>query len=589
MDLFSIIKLIGGLAFFLYGMHTMSSGLERMTNGKLERMLQKATSNPIISMALGCLITIAVQSSSALTVMLVGLVNSGVMHFEQTFFVLLGSNIGTTLTAWIFSLAGIQSSSIFTRMLKPESFAPVLAIIGVIMIMSQKTRGRKKDVGATLVGFAILMSGMSLMSDAMSPLAQIKGFENVTALFAIPIVAVLIGTVFTGVIQSSAAAIGILQALSISGVITWKMAIPLVMGINIGTCATAIISAIGTNKNAKRVAVLHTSLKIYGTLICLVAYYAARLAFSFDFLNAPVKVFDVALIHSIFNIANAVILLPMRKPMTGLSKLIIKDGPSEISAHPVVMLDERLFTMPAVALEESRKACQEMAALSIASLSGAFSLIDRYDEKTAEAVIENEDAIDIFEDHIGTYLVKLSGVHSTRSVSEEISQMLLTIGDFERIGDHAQNIQELALSMNKKQLRFSDAAMADLNVLFNATNEILRIAVQCFDERNEAIAARVEPLEQLIDELGEQVKHRHYTRLRQGKCTLEIGIDYMDLLTNIERISDHCSNIAVCVIQIKNSSFDTHSYLNAVKAEHDAAFSADYQKFSETYVLPPEE
>lgn len=580
MDIFNLFTLLGGLAFFLYGMNVMSSGLEKMVGGKLERVLKSMTSNKFKSLALGAVITIAIQSSSAMTVMLVGLVNSGIMQLSQTVGVIMGSNVGTTLTAWILSATGIQSENFFLRLLKPESFSPIVALIGVMLIMACK-EGKKRDVGTILVGFSVLMTGMSLMSGSVSGLADMPFFKDLLVMFNNPLAGILLGAVVTGVIQSSAASIGILQSLSMTGSITFGMAIPIIMGQNIGTCVTSLISSIGTNKNAKRVTAVHIYFNVLGTIICLSGFYALNAVFHFDFVNTPINTLGIAIVHSLFNILTTLILLPFSKLLEKLAKITIREKSTKEE-----LLDERLLLSPSFAIAECRNLTVQMAKSARDSMLTAIEIIREYDSKKAESITETENQIDMFEDKLGTYLVKLSSKNLSRADSNEAAELLHAIGDFERIGDHAVNILRVAEEIHDKELRFSDTAQRELEVLTRAIIDILNLTVDAFEKNDNALAGKVEPLEQVIDGLKQEVKNRHVKRLQEGRCTIELGFVLSDLLTNYERVSDHCSNIAVAVIQIKDSVMDTHGYLNEIKTGGGAAFTQAFHSYQETYRLP---
>ncbi|MCR4962469.1 MAG: Na/Pi cotransporter family protein [Firmicutes bacterium] len=585
MDIFSLLTLIGGLAFFLYGMHVLSSGLEKMAGGKLEKTLHRLTDNPIKGLTLGLTITAAIQSSSALTAMLVGLVNSGIMELTETVGVIMGSNIGTTFTAWIFSLTGIESEDVFLRLLKPESFSPVLALIGVIMMMAAKT-DRRKDVGAILIGFSVLMYGMSLMSSSVSPLAEIPTFHEILRLFANPLFGILTGAIFTAILQSSSASVGILQAISLTGSVTYNSAIPLIMGQNIGACVTSVIASIGANKNAKRVAAVHIYFNVIGTLICTAAYFAVnRIVGGLPFAEHAITPWAIALIHSIFNITTTLLLLPFHKLLEKLAILTVKDKGKAVSGIQEVFLDDRLLKAPAFALPECRNATVEMAKLAQETLLAAITLVETYDEKTAKIILEKEKYIDKYEDRLGTYLVKLASRQITNEDSREVSKLLLTIGDFERIGDHAVGILKVAQEMHDKGITFSPQCVEDLKVLTGAIQEIVGMTFRSFAANDTETAKQVEPLEQVIDILKDELKHRHIARLQKGDCTIELGFIFSDLLTNYQRISDHCSNIAVATIQIKDKDFDTHGSLNEIKNSGNKEFLESFEKYMGKYFL----
>lgn len=585
MDIFAVFSLVGGLAFFLFGMHVMSGNLEKMAGGKLELLLKKMTTNPFVSLFLGAAITIAIQSSSATTVMLVGLVNSGIMEFGQTINVIFGANIGTTLTAWILSLSGIESGNIFVQLLKPENFSPLVAFVGILMVMLCKS-DRKKSIGTVFVGFAVLMYGMELMKDAVSPLAELPQFAEMMVKFNNPVLGVLIGALFTGLIQSSAASVGILQALSMTGSITYGMAIPIVMGQNIGTCVTSMISSIGTNKNAKRVAFVHIAVNTIGTIFCLILmgiFSGILHAAVFHLTVSPVS---IALIHTVFNIIITVLLMPCSKLIEKLAVLAIPDKGGEKDRRPQgePFLDARLLSTPSVAIGECEHKTNEMAAMAKQTIFDAIALFGSYTEEDALQIKRDEDVIDLYEDKLGSYLVQLSGRELSTIDTRKISKMLHSIGDFERLGDHALNLKDAAKEIHDKQMHFSDSAMRELETLTLALSEILTNAVNAFATGDLELAGRVEPLEQVIDELIETVKMHHVERLQTGKCTIELGFVLSDILTNYERISDHCSNIAVCVIETQHNSFDTHEYLHSIKK--NASFEDQFRMYMNKYSLP---
>lgn len=584
MDVFSFLTLGGGVAFFLYGMHVMSAGLEKLSGGKLEQLLKQMTSNVWKSLFLGMGLTIAIQSSSALTVMLVGLVNSGIMQLYQTIGIIMGSNIGTTLTAWLLSLVGIESSNVFVRLLKPESFSPILAVIGILLIMTAK-QSRKRDTGNVLVGFSVLMFGMQLMSDAVSPLAQTPEFSKVLVFFENPILGVLVGAIFTGIIQSSAASVGILQALSLTGSVTFGMAFPIIMGQNIGTCVTALLSSIGVNRNAKRVAVVHVSFNVIGTVICLLLYYVLTAVFRFEFVSAPISPVGIALCHSVFNVFTTFLLLPFRRLLEQLSYLIVpKQSEGDLAC---TFLDERLLESPSLAVAECSNAAVRMAELAKETLLESLDILKHYDEATAERITNNESLLDSYEDHMGSFLVRIASHDLTEQDSRQVSKLLHVIGDFERIGDHAVNILGAARELHVKHIRFSSAALGEVDLLVRALTEILSTTIRAYETADVALAATVEPLEQVIDCLTNQIKIRHVERLQQGSCTIELGFILSDLLNNFERVSDHCSNIAVCVIEVAEGCFDTHAYLSGVKQPGNEEFLQAFRTFSTKYQLSP--
>ena len=580
MDIFSVFTLLGGLAFFLYGMNVLSSALEKMVGGKLETVLRAMTSNRWKGLALGAVITIAIQSSSAMTVMLVGLVNSGIMELSQTVGVIMSSNIGTTLTAWILSAAGIEGDNIWLKMLKPESFSPLLALVGILLIMTCK-QGRKRDAGHVLIGFSILMTGMSFMSQSVSPLADMPVFQDILVMFKNPLMGVLLGAVVTGVIQSSAASVGILQSLSMTGSITFGMAIPIIMGQNIGTCVTSLLSSVGANKNAKRVTAVHIYFNVLGTVICLLGFYALNSLFRFEFTDSPINAVGIALVHSLFNFITTALLLPFSKQLEGLAKLTVRD-----TNVRETLLDERLMLSPAFAISECRALAVKMAHTARDSMLSAIGLTKEYDDGIAREITEQEEQLDLYEDTLGTFLVKLSSKDLSQADSNEAAELLHAIGDFERIGDHAMNILRAAQEIDDKGLEFSEKAQEELGVITQAIIDILNLTVDSFEREDTRLAARVEPLEQVVDSLKLELKNRHVRRLQEGRCTIELGFVLTDLLTNYERVSDHCSNIAVTVIQVKDSALENHGYLNQLKSSDSPEFTREYEQSLQRYVLP---
>ena len=580
MNIYSILQLCGGLAFFLFGMHVMSGSLEKLAGGNLQKILKEVTSNPIKSLFFGAIVTIAIQSSSALTVMLVGLVNSGIMELAQTVGVIMGSNIGTTLTAWILSLSGIESDNLFISMLKPENFSPVIALIGVIMIMGSK-KEKRKDVGIIMAGFAVLMYGMQLMSGAVSPLADMPEFTGLLTTFNNPFLGVLVGAVFTGVIQSSAASVGVLQALAMTGAISYSMAIPIIMGQNIGTCVTALLSSIGVNKNAKRVSIIHISFNLFGTAIGLVVYCIARYVVDLALFNDSITPVMIAVFHSIFNVATTIILLPFSNSLVKIAKKLVTTD----NADGQVVLDERLLLSPGLAVKECLEKTNEMAELARDSFKNALDLFDNYSDSKFDDIEVMEERLDYLEDQLDTFLIHLSGKDVSEDGNNEISKMLHAINDFERIGDHAINMAKLAKQINDNNLEFSKNARKELTVLNNALREILTLTVEAFSKNDLTEAVKVEPLEQVIDDLTKEIRNHHIERLQKGKCDSRLGVFLTDYITNCERASDHCSNIAVCLIQTHNSSFETHDYLNELKAGQEPAFVGQFTMYQDKYHL----
>ncbi len=582
-NLFDIFTLLGGLALFLYGMKIMSAGLETLAGGKLEGLLKKMTSNPVKSLALGAGITIAIQSSSALTVMLVGLVNSGIMQLPQTVGVIMGSNIGTTLTAWITSLSGIESDNFFMTLLKPTTFSPIVALIGVLLMMVSK-RDKRRSAGSICIGFAILMFGMSFMSDAMKGLAEVEGFRSVLTAFNNPLLGVLVGTVFTGIIQSSAASVAVLQGLASTGSVTFSMAFPIIMGQNIGTTVTAVISSIGVNKSAKRVSVVHAAFNIVGTALFLIAYgiiyYTARPLF-FDL---PINEFGIAISHTVFNVATTLLLLPFQKLLVRFAEFFIKDK-DEQKEEAVCFLDQRLFATPSIAVSECNARTAEMAKLAEDAVTHALAYLKRPSSAEHDLVLSYEDRLDKYEDALSRYLVSLSSRALSDRDSKETAKLLHSVGNFERIGDHAVNLLKVADEIKGKGLAFSPAAEGELAVLDRATRDILSLTTDAFCRADAAAAAKVEPLEQVIDSLIAEIRYRHINRLQKGNCTVEMGFILADLLTNYERISDHCSNLAVATIEAVSTAdpAGAHAYLQEVKSSYD--FNEVFEQYRAEYAL----
>lgn len=581
MDIFSVFQMAGGLALFLYGMHVMGDGLEKQAGGKLKTILEKLTANPVKGFLLGAAVTAVIQSSSATTVMVVGFVNAGIMKLSQAIGIIMGANVGTTITSWILSLTGLQGDSFWIQLLKPTSFSPIIAFFGIILIMFSKKEG-KKDLGSTLVGFAVLMFGMEQMSGAVEPLADVPEFTSILLLFSNPLLGVLCGAILTAVIQSSSASVGILQALSATGSVTYSSAIPIILGQNIGTCVTALISSIGANKNARRAAVVHLYFNLIGTGLFLAVFYLLNGFLHFSFYDQSIDRLGIAVVHTCFNLLSTLTLLPFNKLLEKLAYLTIRDTANDENFQ---ILDERFLASPAVAIHQCQKMAVSMARLAQNSLYQAIGLIGAYDEKIAHSIEEGEDQIDMYEDKLGTYLVRLSSKNLTMEESREISKLLHVIGDFERIGDHAVNILKSAKEMQVKKYVFSGQAQQEISIISSAIEEIVDLATNAFVKNDLYLASKVEPLEQVVDSLKDELRNRHVQRLQNGECTISNGFIFSDLITNYERVADHCSNIGVCILRIAEDSFDTHEYLNHVKDGHDDTFENRYNRYKEKYQL----
>lgn len=582
MNIYSIITLCGGLAFFLFGMHVMSGSLEKVAGGKLEGILKTLTSNPGKSLVLGAVITIAIQSSSALTVMLVGLVNSGIMDLSQTVGVIMGSNVGTTLTAWILGLNGLKTDNFFLSMLKPENFSPIIALIGVIMIMGAKS-AKKRDVGTIMVGFSVLMFGMDLMSDSVAPLANMPEFTSILTAFNNPILGVLIGAVFTGIIQSSAASVGVLQALSLTGSITYGMAIPIIMGQNIGTCVTALLSSIGVNKNAKKVSVIHISFNLIGTILGLIVYFILKDIVKIGGFDNPINSFAVAGFHSVFNIATTIVLLPFSKRLVALANFVIKEGSTE---EKRVLLDERLLVSPSIAIGQCKIKTVYMANQASKAFLQSIAVFDKYTEEDKDEIKAVENELDELEDELNAYLIKISGTDVSDTDGKKINGMLHSIVDIERISDYAMSMILLAENMDKTKVSFSEGAKGDIDVLNRAVSEILVNAVECYTGENIKLASTVEPLKSIIDKLILNMRNRHVARLRTGECSGELGVVLTDYINYCDRVAGHCSNIAINVIQSGNIIFSEHDYLRDLSETEKAEYEKNRNIYKERFALP---
>ncbi len=590
MSIFMVLSLIGGLALFLYGMQMMGDGLKKVSGGKLEMILEKLTSNKIMAVLLGAGVTAVIQSSSATTVMVVGFVNSGIMSLSRAVGVIMGANVGTTVTAWILSMTEITGQSLFLQLLKPSSFSPVLAIVGVAILMISK-KEKRRDGATIMLGFAILMFGMEMMSGAVEPLAESEEFQNVLLMFANPVLGMLVGCGFTILIQSSSASVGILQALSATGAVTNLSAIPLIMGANVGSTTTALISSIGASRNAKRAALVHFYFNIIKTVTFMVLFYSLNAIFHFAFANEPATAVGIAIIHSSFNIAAAIVFTPVsaifeKMAYVTLPKLESEEEDKIPAKSDIQILDPRFLETPGYALEQCKNAAVDMANYSKEALFLAIDQIRKFDKKSAARVINLEELVDHYEDELGSYLVKLSSRHLSEKDSQELSVLLHCIGDFERISDHAINIMESAREMNDKNLSFSKKAEEELSVFTGAIKDIVNTSILVFQEEDLKLALQVEPLEEVIDHLNVEVKKRHIKRLRKGKCTIEMGFVLSDISTNYERVSDHCSNIALCLLQLNEDNFDTHMYQENISASDNKEFNAEYKRLRTRYQLP---
>ena len=581
MTIYNAFSLLGGLAFFLFGMKIMGEALEQRAGNKIKPILESLTTKPVKGVIVGLAVTAVIQSSSATTVMLVGFVNSGIMQLSQAINVTMGANIGTTVTAWILSLVGIESGNFFVSLFKPSTLAPIIAFIGIVMVFTSK---RKKDVAHILLGFSILMFGMEIMGDSVKGLSEIPQFANALVLFSNPFLGVIMGAVITGIIQSSSASVGILQAIALSGGVTFGAAIPIIMGQNIGTCVTAIISSIGTNRNAKRVAVAHLLFNVIGTIVILIPFYIANAIVDFAFLNNTISAFGIAVVHSLFNVLSTLLIFPFVKQLEKLATFAVR-GDKE--SDEFKMLDPRLLATPTVAISQCFRLVSDMAVLSNEAFVSSLSALSTYSESEAESVIDKEDKVDLYEDKLGSYLVQVSMHELSVRDSREVSKLLHVIGDFERISDHAVNVIQAAREMNDKKIRFSEQADKEINVISAAIKEILENSVTCFINNDIGLASQVEPLEQVVDVLSAEIKGNHVQRVQTGECTIELGFILSDILTNLKRVADHCSNIAVSVIELeKYGELNSHDYLRRVKnGEVDSTFFDMYKVYMTKYSL----
>ena len=580
MDIFDALEMIGGLCLFLFGMNIMGQALERRAGSRLRTTLGKMTGKTMTGFLTGLVVTAVIQSSSATTVMVVGFVNSGLMTLKQAIGVIMGANIGTTVTAWLLSLGGISGDAVWVQLLKPTSFTPVLALIGIIMYMFSKD-SRKNDTGMIMLGFATLMFGMDTMSGAVSGLREVPAFRQLFVAFTNPLLGVLAGAALTAIIQSSSASVGILQALALSGQVSYAAAIPIIMGQNIGTCVTALISSVGTSRNAKRAAIVHLSFNVIGTVVWLTVFCIVRAVAAPAILGESATMYGIAIAHTAFNVACTALLLPASGLLEKLAIRLVPDGKKKDAE---VTLDERLLATPPLALEQCSVVAEDMAYYASGALKKAIDCVMEFDPKAAQEVRESEDKTDKYEDMLGTYLLKLGAEPLSDAASEEVTELLKLIGDFERIGDHAVNIIESAEEMHDKQLEFSRSAKYELSVMSAAVGEVMDLAVKAFAENDAQAASCVEPLEQVVDDLKDELRTRHILRMKKGECSIEAGFVWSDLLTNLERASDHCSNVALCVLDLKKHTLSAHETQHERKDVPE--FSEHYRRYSEKYALP---
>ena len=589
MNFFDLLSMVGGLALFLFGMHVLSEGLEKVSGGKLEKILENLTSNRFKAVLLGAGVTAVIQSSSATTVMVVGFVNSGIMKLSQAIGIIMGANIGTTATSWILSLTGIEGSNFFIKMLKPMSFSPILAMIGIVFIMFLKNE-KKKDLGMIFVGFAVLMYGMDAMSDAVAPLKDVPEFANLFVMFKNPILGMIVGALVTAIIQSSSASIGILQALCATGSISYAAALPIIMGQNIGTCITAMMSSVGTTKNARRAAVVHLLFNLIGTIIFMTGFYAIHAVVNFAFLENAANETGIAVIHTAFNVAATLILLPLAGVLEKLSLMIVKkdeeEERQEAEQAAFVRMDERFLNTPAFALEQVNTYAVKMAEITKESLDQAIQLFFKYDKDIAKEIQRKEQLVDRYDDEIDSYLVKLSGKNLSVKDTRKLNMIQHSIGDFERISDHALNLVEAAKEMHKKEQSFSAKALEELHIFSKAIADIVALSVSIFENEDAVAARQIEPFEEAIDVIQKEMKKRHTKRLRKGKCTVEMGFVLSDVTNNYERIADHCSNIAISIMQLEEDDTLAHEYVDNPQKSEGSEFDLRFKNYLKKYDLP---
>lgn len=589
MDFFDLLTMVGGLALFLYGMHLLSEGLEKLSGGRLERVLENLTNNRLKAVLLGAGVTAVIQSSSATTVMVVGFVNSGIMKLSQAIGIIMGANVGTTITSWLLSLTGIESDSFFLQLLKPTSFSPVLAAIGVIFIMFLKN-GRKRDLGTILVGFAILMTGMDTMSSAVKPLSQVPEFTGLFTMFTNPLLGLLVGALVTAVIQSSSASVGILQALCVTGSINYAAAVPIILGQNIGTCVTAMMSGVGASKNARRASIVHLLFNIIGTAIFMIAFYTLNAFLDFAFMEEAADSAGIALVHTGFNVLATLVLLPFANLLEKLSLILIQPDEEEerqaMENELFAKMDERFLSTPSFALEQAYSYVLRMAALMKDSLNGATDNLFVFDKKHVKDIEQMESLVDRYEDEISGYLVKLSSRNLSEPDSRKLNMLLHSVGDLERISDHAINLVDCAKTMNKKEQYFSEKATEELKIFSRAVCDIVDASVSVLETGDEEAAKSIEPFEEAIDILQKEMKKRHVKRLRKGKCTAEMGFVLSDITNNYERIADHCSNLAINVMQLGEDDTHAHEYVDSLEKGEGSAFDQMMQECLRRYELP---
>jgi len=586
MDIFNVLTLIGGLALFLFGMKVMGDALEKKAGGQLKTVLGRMTDSKIKGFGLGLGVTSIIQSSSATTVMVVGFVNSGIMTLRQAINIIMGANVGTTVTAWILSLTGIQGDNIFVELLKPSSFTPVLALIGIAMVMFSK-KPKKKDTGTILLGFAVLMTGMDMMSGAVSGLKDVPEFTHILTIFSNPIFGVLAGAILTAIIQSSSASVGILQALSTTGSITVSSAFPIILGQNIGSCTTVLISSIGASKNAKRAAYAHLTFNVIGVVIAMALFYGSNAIFGLPFFNDNVSPATIAIIHSLFNIFSTIILFPFGKQLEKLMCVLIKDGKDdkEEQKDENGLVEERFLISPGFALDKVKDKCDEMATLAQTNISQSIEFIKSYSRKKDEAIKANEKRLDDYEDQLETYLVKISSIDLNVSDSMRLNNYSHAIGNFERMGDYGYNILKIKRKMHQDKIHFSEEANRELEIMGRAVAEIIENSTKAFINDDVELAMTVEPLEQVIDNLKAELRARHSKRMDQGECTFENGILFFDIVNSFERIADHCSNLAVCIIEFSQGHYQTHSYLKGVKNSNNKTFMEQFETYLNKYAV----